>query len=340
MARRPTAGLLGAALLLAACTGSDGSADSAPTAAPTSTTLAPEATAEPSAGCDATEDPPTGQTDEEITSSGMTRTYRRMVPSSAEAGTPLPVVFNFHGLGSNADEQNAFSGMEDLGEQEGFVVLTPQGRGDPPFWAFSNPTNPDFVLVTDLVAATGDALCIDLARVFATGMSNGGLMSSGLACRLPDTIAAVSAVSGLASFDDCDTSRPVAVQVIYGTADEVLPYEGGIGDRLQAAGIPDVGFPGIPESMADWAALEGCDPEPEEEVISEEVTRLEWPNCTGEVAVVHYRVEGGGHTWPGTPLLDSQAADDVSQRLGFTTDDIDASELAWEFFQAHPRPTH
>jgi polyhydroxybutyrate depolymerase len=339
MGRRPAVGLAVVALLLAAgCTSND--AEPASTSAATSTTLAPEVTAELSAGCDAAAAPSTGQTDEEITSSEMTRTYRRMVPSSAEAGTPLPVVFNFHGLGSNAEEQNAFSGMEDLGEHEGFVVITPQGRGTLPFWAFSNPANPDFVLVSDIVAATADALCIDLARVYATGMSNGGLMSSGLACRLPDTIAAVSAVSGLAYFDDCDTSRPVAVQVIYGTADQVLPYEGGIGDRLQEAGIPDVGFPGIPESMADWAALAGCDPEPEEEVISDEVTRLEWPNCAGDAAVVHYRVEGGGHTWPGTPLLDGAAEENVSQRLGFTTDDIDASELAWEFFRAHPKPTH
>ena len=330
---------------LPACGDDDGGSEPAETTSAsggssTTPSAAEEALAELSGGCDADAAPEGGQTDEELEFGGQTRTYRQMVPSTAEAGDPLPLVLNIHGLGSNADEQNIYTGMEDLGESEGFVVLTPQGTGAQAFWNFltPDPTVGDIGFISSLVEATANDLCIDLARVFSTGMSNGGLMSTALACRLPDQFAAVSGVAGLAYFDDCDTSHPVAVQEIHGTEDDVLPYEGGLGDVFDGSAINPGYFPPVDESMADWAALEGCDPEPEEEALSEEVTRLEWPNCAEGVAVVHYRVEGGGHTWPGTPLLDENVDEGVTDRLGLTTDDIDASELAWEFFQAHPKP--
>ncbi len=369
--RRPDRGRLLAvtlvmgALALAACSSNGDEVEPSAAAAPVSTTTpAPgDGAAVPSTGCDASAEVPTaGSSDEQLAFDGTDRVYRRFVPAAYEPGAPVPLVVDLHGLTMSADMEAAVTGMEPLADEEGFLVVTPQGLGDIPFWNFVSAgiATDDVSFLGALVARVGEDLCVDTSRVYATGISNGGLMSSALACRLPDVFAAVAPVSGVTFLDGCEDGPPVSYQAIYGTADNVLPYDGGLGgpirgflssnplddsaaDRDEQQGqISSIAFPSVDDALVLWADRNDCATRPDETRISDEVVRRSWPGCAGGAEVVLYVVEGGGHSWPGTPLFNGNAAEQadtaaggLASVAGTTTMDISATELAWEFFQRH-----
>lgn len=355
-----------AALALGACgsSGDDTERSAAAAPAPTTTTTsvgggAPVA----SPGCaDGAASPDPGVSDERLAVGGTEREYRRFVPAGYDADTPAPLVVDLHGLTMSDDMEAAVTGMEPLADQEGFLVVTPQGLGDIPFWNFISAgiATDDVTFLGDLVDQVGADLCVDTSRVYATGISNGGLMSSALACRLPDVFAAVAPVAGVTFLEGCEDGPPVSYQATYGTADEILPFTGGLGgaiqgflssNRLDASAadtdeqtdqIDSIAFAPVEDTLARWADRNGCAAEPDEERVSDEVVRRSWPDCDGGAEVVLYVVEGGGHSWPGTPLFNPDvaaqadtAAGGLASVAGTTTMDISATELAWEFFQRH-----
>lgn len=289
-----------------------------------------------------------GDADLTHTSSGVERRYAQVVPSAHDGEEPLPLVLNLHGLMSPYGFQRSFSMMDDTAEAEGFVVLYPMGtpEGETPSWLVGADTSDVTVAyVEDLLDATGASLCIDLARVYATGLSNGGMMSSRLACDLSDRIAAVATVAGTIDFSDCDPVRPVPWMVFHGTEDDILPITGGVGTGLDAAGIDITradevtGVSRAEELQPILVAAEGiaqrngCDPEPQVEQVAEHVLERTWTSCADDAEVVFYEIEGGGHSWPGG--LVNPALDGV---MGQTTQEISANELMWDFFVRHPLP--
>jgi polyhydroxybutyrate depolymerase len=302
----------------------------------------------PACGTDDAEAVAPDDADLTFTSRGVERRYAQVVPSAHDGETPLPLVLNLHGLMSPYGFQRSFSLMDETAEDEGFVVLYPMGtpEGETPSWLVGAHTSEVTVAyVEELVDATGEQLCIDLARVFATGLSNGGMMSSRLACDLSDRIAAVATVAGTVDFSDCDADRPVPWMAFHGTADDILPIDGGVGPGLDAAGIDitradeatDVSredeLQAIPVAVEGIAERNGCDADPEVEQVAEHVTERTWTGCDGGADVVFYEIEGGGHSWPGG--LVNPALDGV---MGQTTQEISANELMWAFFVQHPLP--
>jgi polyhydroxybutyrate depolymerase len=271
-----------------------------------------------------------GAFDETITSGGTERTYILHIPARYNGEEALPLVLNLHGFGSNATQQARYSGFPERADEEGFVLITPQGTGGRPFWnAFDIPTLPDDVaLMSNLVDVIQQDLCIDGDRVYATGISNGAAMSSRLACDLSDRIAAIGAVAGLSYPRNCATARPIPVIAFHGTADAVVPYEGG---PIMAGLSQQLGLqaPPVQETVANWAEHNACANIPLEEQMSGSVSIIAYDGCEEAAAVVFYAIDGGGHTWPG--------AIDVA-RLGATTHEISATDLIWEFFVAHPMP--
>ena len=165
-----------------------------------------------------------------------------------------------------------------------------------------------------------ETYCVDAARIFATGMSNGAIMSSQSACDLSGSIAAVAPVSGLRLPEACHPSRPVAVLTFHGTADPLLRYDGG-------------GFwtYGAADAVQRWAAQNGCDPSAH---VSEPApnTRLTTFTCPKGTAVELYTLVGAGHTWPGGPPLDVR----TRNVLGAESNAIDANAVIWRFFSDHP----
>jgi len=263
---------------------------------------------------------------------GIVRSYRIFMPSGAGAD-PLPAVLNFHGLGSNGDQQASYTGYESLAEQETFVVVHATGAVSAVnSWELSQfdiPDRDDVGFVASLIDLLVADFCVDNSRVYSTGMSNGGLFSSQLICSLADRIAAAVSVAGLTRPDDCEPSRAVPYMAIHGTADEVVSFDGK-GPTLLGPDDPPAGSffaQVIPEEFAQFAADFGCDSEPTTGAIGDDVIEYTYTNCDDDIAAVFYEVIGGGHVWPGSPLAASQG------RGGYFTTDIDATVDGWEFMR-------
>jgi polyhydroxybutyrate depolymerase len=261
-----------------------------------------------------------------VTDDGRTRTYRLYVPGSYDGATPMPLVLNFHGYGSNAREQEAYSAMPAAAEANGFITVAPDGTGSPQEWWLVGSILPgyvdDFAFTRQLVTKLESELCIDPARVYATGISNGAAFASLAACQLNDVLAAVAPVAAEPYSDYyCPGKSPVPIIAFHGTDDQLVPFEGGSSLR---------GLPVKParENMQGWAAFNGCDPTLQSNRVASDVVREWYGDCTNGADTELYVIEGGGHTWPG--------AHDVFV-LGDTTHSIDATSLLWEFFAAHPK---
>jgi polyhydroxybutyrate depolymerase len=170
-------------------------------------------------------------------------------------------------------------------------------------------------------------LCIDTRRVYLTGLSNGALFSAHLACRLGDRIAAVAVVAFTFTPASCDHRGSIPLLSFHGTADPLVPYYGGpLPDEI---GIEDFSVPPVEDEVALWANWNGCSPLPLDSQVDSEVRKRTYRECTGVADVVLYTIEGGGHNWPGS---------DPDQYLGYTTQQIDATDLILDFFEQHPQP--
>jgi polyhydroxybutyrate depolymerase len=350
---RITAALL-FGLLVGACSseGDEPTGSSDRAASPGGDAAAPVAPADveprPSAGCGSST---VGAGEEKVTlvSGGGERWYLRHVPPAHDGTTPVPVVVDLHGYSEGAEVHALVSGLGPYGDRRGFVTLTPHGpgRGPVPFWD-TTPGGPDQQFLERMLDDVEAALCVDTGRVFVTGLSNGAMMASMLACSLSDRFAAAAPVAGVTEVEDCGADRPVPVVAFHGTDDGFLAYDGGFGPEVARLPSPDgegtlgdavdqpgevagSGGPSVPEVVAEWAGRNGCeDGAPEEEAVADDVTVLSF-DCPAGAEAELYRVEGGGHSWPGSQFLAN-----VEDIVGHTTMSISANEVIWEFFERHP----
>ena len=269
-----------------------------------------------------------GVTTETIPVDGAIRSYRLAVPAGRGAKRP-PLILNFHGYGSNARDQAFYSQLEVKGPARGFVVATPQGTGTPAFWnILPQLAHPDDVA---LAAAIIDRLevtsCVDPSRVYVTGISNGGGLTSELGCRLTRQLAAIAPVAGVNIVAGCPRGLPISVLVFHGNADGTVPYQGGDpGGLLQGDQLPSV-----PQAVATWADHDRCAAKPVVRQVSVHVVRTGYSHCAAGVQVQLYTIEGGGHTWPGALNV---------TRLGAVTQEINAADLMLTFFSHFHRPAN
>ena len=185
-------------------------------------------------------------------------------------------------------------------------------------------------LIDHLVQTQG----VDPRRVYVTGISNGGMMSYRLAAEIPERVAAIAAVAGTLDVPPSSIRQPVPILHFHGTADEYVLYEGGHGPKT----FSDNDHTSVADTMAAWVKVNGANPAPKEELLPDtsddgmRVTRYTYSTKTDPRNIVLYRIEGGGHTWPGRPAK-------IERMLGPATTDISANDILWEFFQAHPKVT-
>ncbi len=298
---------------------------------------APGAAGEPvrvsgSSGCDPARGHDAGDFDQTIASGDWTRSFILHVPPSYGGDSPTPMVLNLHGLDGGAAQHADYSELPMKADEEGFILVTPQGVSTEfltsRHWNFLRfiPGDPDDVLfIADLLDDIGSQLCIDDSRIFAAGVSNGAMMAIRLACDLSDRIAAIAPVAGvyfppwspdLDAEADCISARPVPVVAFHGTADTIVPFEGG-----------PVGLQGFPfnlrnielDVMPAWAEHNGCDSGPTVQQVTERVTLVQYDACHADATVELYIIDGGRHVWPGAE----------------NDDEIRANDLMWEFFQLH-----
>lgn len=264
-----------------------------------------------------------GQSSQSFNYRGKLRTYLLYVPTSYQGTARAPLVFNFHGYGSNASQQMALANFGPLADENDFLVVAPNGQdGGGRHWSFaeSGGFQNDITMVDALLKHLEGALCVDAARVYATGMSDGGAMASILACTSSKTFAAFAAVA-VVIYCGSAQSRAVAIESYAGSKDPIVPTNGG---RVTCCGNPTL--PSKAASMAKWAAHDACKAKYTNTRIKPHVVRRTWTGCKAGSTSVYYLVEGDGHTWPGGPSLPS---------LGNATKEISASALIWKFFAAH-----
>ena len=252
---------------------------------------------------------------------GLVRNYRLYIPPANTTGEALPLVFNFHGYSSNANQQEFYSGMNMVADTAGFFVCYPNGVASAwnVGWEFGS-TADDVGFTEALIDELSGTYNIDPQRIYACGMSNGGFMSYRLACELNDKVAAIASVTGSmvpSYFGSCDPGRAVPVMEIHGTADAVVPYLGQAGLAIN-----------IDTAVYFWASNNACNLSPEIQELpntapndGSTATRIDYNDCAGGHQVSLIRINGGQHTWPGS-ILD----------LGGTNQDINASVEIWRFF--------
>ena len=254
---------------------------------------------------------------------GRDRTFNLHVPSGYDrAATPL--VLNFHGYTSNAGQQEYFSVMSETADREGFAVAYPQGTGVSPSWnagaccgsAVTNDID-DVGFTAAMIDAIAEEMCLDSARVYSTGFSNGGFLSHRLACELSDRIAAIAPVAGVMGIDECNPTRAVPVAHFHGTLDGLVPIGG------------SAVFPSVEETIDDWAERNGCSGEPQVSFDEGDAHCERWDACDEGSAVELCIIDGGGHTWPGGR---------VPAAAGKTSTDLSATDRMWAFFAEHPLP--
>jgi polyhydroxybutyrate depolymerase len=263
--------------------------------------------------------PPVVISENEILSSGEKRHFLLHVPPTYD-GTPTSLVVNFHGYGSNSAQQEKLSGMSAKADEAGFIVVYPDGNQASWFTGPIPQGDRDRQFVRDLINHLSALYNIDPKRIYATGMSNGGGMTNRVACNLADLFAAVAPNAGAYDYSkDCRPSRPVPILAFHGLDDEGVPYEG-----FQTQAI----VPAIETWAADWSQRNGCDPQPVITTPVETVTVHSWPNCEENADVILYALEGHGHSWPGSSMMFGE----------ITSQAINATDIMWDFFQAHPMP--
>src|SRR5262245_34040344 len=210
-----------------------------------------------------------GDQTRKLTVAGRDRNYLVHVPPSYDGGKPVPVVLIFHGGASHAAQMVHFCGLNEKADQEGFLAVYPSGSGHAEHALTWNAGNccgyaqeqriddVDFVrrVLDDL---TGVAK-VDANRVYATGMSNGGMMAYRLASELSDRIAAIAPVGGPMGTDDCHPRRPVSVLHFHGTDDKFAPFKGGRGERS----LSQANFVSVELSVCRWVKSNGCRENPE-----------------------------------------------------------------------------
>lgn len=345
--RRSLAGVFVAALLIAAACGGGDESVSESTASTVPTTTAPPTTSvgEPTVDCDSV---PKGMSEFALDAGGGEHDVRVFVPTSYDGSSELPLVVNFHGFGSNGQQQASLSGYEELADEEGFVVVHPtavpasgdeQGRNSWEAVERDDPAKDDFAFTNELLDLLIEDYCVDETRVYATGMSGGGLFTSQLVCEMSDRLAAAASVAAISYPESCEPARPMPFVAIHGTEDPTVPFDGDLaGTRFEGQEFVEVLFSEpMPDQFAQFASAMGCDPEGERVQQSTDIYTTTFRGCDDGVPLVFFEVVGGGHAWPSSPLAEpgSPVVEQLTELQGYITFDIDATADSWAFFEQH-----
>jgi len=264
-----------------------------------------------------------------IVSAGENRDYLLYVPKSYNSSKPAPLVISLHGAAGWPAQEKNMSHWNKLADQNGFIVVYPAGTGWPRIWrvGLGPGLNRDVQFLSDLIDKITSTYNIDRNRIYVNGLSNGGGMTFVLSCKLANRIAAVGLVSAAQTlpFDWCTDHHPMPMIAFHGTADPIVPFNGGLtGDRLNPV---KTWFPSVLDWTEHWARRNGCESTPDKSSVASDVIRVQYKRCSADVVL--YVVEGGGHAWPGGKAL-------PRWWVGKTSNSIDATSLMWAFFHEHP----
>jgi polyhydroxybutyrate depolymerase len=274
---------------------------------------------------------PKGQSTETIEVGGLQRTFHVYLPPSLSLSAPVPLVVFLHGgYGSGTQAERSY-GWDAEADRQHFVVVYPDGLDHA--WnagggCCGKPATEhvdDVAFVGDVVTTLEQKLPIDPRRVYATGISNGGIMSYELAC--DTTLFAAIGPDSATLLGSCPSPARLSVIHVHGTADTRIPYQGGEG-----SGSAHIDGPSVPSVVAGWEKVDDC-ASPAVTTSGSVTTTV--ASCPDGRAVELVTIAGAGHQWPGgvdKPLLQRLLQVDPPSTA------IDATSTIWAFFAAHPKP--
>lgn len=243
----------------------------------------------------------------------QTREYLLYIPKQYDSKPPLPLVLLFHGNAMVAKEIMEMTDFSKVADEKHFIIAAPNYQKG----ALKNDAlTYDIVKFSkDFIREISSIVAIDKKRIYAAGYSRGGRICSRLASELSTDIAAAGIVAGL-FFPIKSPPRAVSIIAFHGTEDKVVRF----GDTESV--------------LPHWVENNECKGTPVRRKISEDVTQTIYGGCKDNSEVLFFRVNESGHTWPGGPTADSLEG----KGLGKTNKDINATNLIWKFFEAHPLP--
>ena len=271
---------------------------------------------------------PVGASSQSIQVGGLTRTFHLYRPHNLPPRAPLVVMLH-GGFGSGTQAEQAY-GWDKEADREGFAVVYPDGldrawnTGGGCCGVPAKQNTDDVGFIKAVVAAIRGEVPIDPARIYATGISNGGIMAYRLACDT-DLFAAVGPDSATL-LGTCPAPKQLSVLHIHGSADTRIPYAGGEGE-----GYAHIDGPPVPAVLASWRAVDGCDP-PAVSTAGQVTTSA--ASCPGGRAVELITIGGAGHQWPGSaqkPVRETLSGTDAPSTA------LNSTDVFWKFFAAHPK---
>ena len=274
---------------------------------------------------------PVGSSTQTITVGGVARTYVLYRPASVSGRSAVPLVVMLHGGFGSGPQAEKDYGWNAEADAHRFVVAYPSGLNrawDVGGGCCGQPGAEhvnDVGFITSMVSAVSHHLRIDPARIYATGISNGGMMDYRLAC--DTSVFAAIGPDSATQLGTCPHPSPVSVIHIHGTADTKVRFHGGPGD-----GRAVIDGPSVPSVVAAWRKTDHCRP-PSTTVAGPLTTTT--ATCPDGRAVELIAITGAGHQWPGSashPLRDRLLGADPPSTA------LDATATIWTFFSAHPKP--
>ena len=249
-----------------------------------------------------------GVSSQQLVSGQRQRAYRLFVPPGYDGHLRLPLVLDLHGSGGTSADQAENSGFEKLAATERFIVATLDAEGGRWNVPVQDNRADDVAYVGDVITHVAARVCTDDTRVYATGFSGGGRMTSLLGCRLGSRIAAIAPVSGLRFPGPCN-GRPVPVLTFHGLADPQNPYDG------HAAGRGAEWLESVPDALASWARHDSCKGDAFLDDPPGPLSTMRYNGCGDGTEVRMIRIDGLGHTW--------------------TKKEVDTTGVMWQFFKSH-----
>jgi polyhydroxybutyrate depolymerase len=241
-----------------------------------------------------------------------------------------------HGTGGSANQFEFDYRFTEYANESKFIAVYPEGvrsNGILGLRTWNAGTCCDYAMdhqiddvkfIRELIDALISDYNVDPKRVYATGMSNGGMMAYRLACEIADKIAAIAAIScSMMVSQPCQPARAVPILHMHSILDAKVPYSGGIG-------IGGYYFPPIDSVLNAWSTENLCSTTSQVIINNDQYTFTKWSSCENDATIEYYLTQDGGHAWPGG-LKSRSAADNPSTV-------INANDLLWEFFQRYELP--
>ena len=266
----------------------------------------------------------------------LERTYTVVLPSNYYSSTKsFPVLIAMHGGGGSAKQMEDSYGLKEKAEEEKYIIVYPDGvqsDGILKVRTWNAGLCCEYAMEKDIDDVGFLSQMIDKIhknyksnpkRVYATGMSNGGMMAYRLACEISNKIAAIAPVAcTMVTISECKPKFSMPVIQFHSILDKNVPYNGGIGIR-------GINYPAVEKGLATWGTLNNCKNIGKVLKDDQNFKLTEWTSCNSQTEIQYYLTKDGGHSWPGAPIVRA-GADEPSEVLN-------ANQLIFDFFRKYER---